>query len=428
MENIILVGCQLKNVSDESFQNSMEELAALTETAGGHVVATLTQKRDRPDSSTYIGKGKVEELGQACQTTSVEMVIFNDTLSPSQQTGIQKQLEIKVIDRTQLILDIFAQRARSREGQLQVELAQYQYLLPRLTGLGLALSRLGGGIGTRGPGETQLETDRRHIRRRITEIKRSLETIVQHRERYRERRRRQSAFQVALVGYTNAGKSSLFSRLTTAEALEEDKLFATLDPLTRKLRLPSGYTALLSDTVGFIQNLPTTLVAAFRSTLEEVKEANLILHVVDAAHPSYLQHEETVNKLLKELDVGHIPTLIIYNKKDKIEGDFHPPAYKDALIMSAFDASDLVKLSQSIERKIVEQMGAYYAKVPAHDGRLVTRLQNETVVSHRKWEEETESYVVEGYVWSESPLYEALTATTHEEIDQDYDFNHPTTT
>ncbi len=407
----------------------MDELAALTETAGGEVVATLTQKRDRPDSATYIGKGKVTELGQACETTGVEMVIFNDNLSPSQQSNLQKTLNVKVIDRTQLILDIFAQRARSREGQLQVELAQLNYLLPRLTGLGITLSRLGGGIGTRGPGETKLETDRRHIHRRINEIKRALKTIVQHRERYRERRRQNRAFQVALVGYTNAGKSSLFQRLTTADDLAEDKLFATLDPLTRKLRLPSGFTALLSDTVGFIQHLPTSLVAAFRSTLEEVTEADIVLHVVDASHPDHMQQEGTVNKLLNEFNVGNVPKLTIYNKKDKITGEFIAPTYKDALIISAFDASDLVKVSQAIEAKIIEQMGPYHTEVPAQNGKLVARLQNETVVAHREWKEESESYVVEGYVWSESPLFATLTAaSTYEEIKEDHDFDQPETT
>ncbi|WEG14988.1 GTPase HflX [Pullulanibacillus sp. KACC 23026] len=417
-------------MDDSLFQSTMEELAALTETAGGQVVATLTQKRERPDSATYLGQGKVLELGQACETTGVEMVIFNDDLSPSQQTNLQKELDVKVIDRTQLILDIFAQRARSREGQLQVELAQYEYLLPRLSGFGIALSRLGGGIGTRGPGETKLETDRRHIRRRILEIKKQIDTIVQHRERYRERRRRNRVFQVALVGYTNAGKSSLFSRLTDAETLAEDKLFATLDPLTRKLRLPSGFTALLSDTVGFIQHLPTTLVAAFRSTLEEVKEADLILHVVDASHPDHTQHEETVNRLLKELGVGHVPMLIIYNKKDKLSEPFQPPLYKDSLVISAFDASDLVKVSHTVEKKIIEQMDPYQTVVPASDGRLVTRLEHETVVQHREWEEQTESYLVEGFVWTESPLYETLTASasSHEERETNHDFDHPATT
>ncbi|HHY21557.1 MAG TPA: GTPase HflX, partial [Bacilli bacterium] len=277
---VILVGCQTREITDEHFVLSMDELHSLTKTAGGKVVAHLSQKRPYIDPATYIGGGKVEELIALCEYHEPDLIIFNDELTAGQVRNLTKRCEVTVIDRTQLILDIFAKRAQSREGKLQVELAQLSYLLPRLMGQGLALSRLGGGIGTRGPGETKLEVDRRHIRRRMDEIKRQLSHIVRHRERYRKQRKLNQQIQLALVGYTNAGKSTLLNRLTSGETLEEDLLFATLDPTTKKLKLPSGLTVLLSDTVGFIQDLPTTLIAAFRSTLEEVKEADFLLHVV----------------------------------------------------------------------------------------------------------------------------------------------------
>ncbi|HET7616634.1 MAG TPA: GTPase HflX, partial [Bacillales bacterium] len=316
---MLLAGCQSENQSDEQFYYSMDELRALTETAAGTVAAETTQKRSRIDPAFYLGKGKVDEIKQKVDELDVETVIFNGELSPSQAVNLARRIGVHVIDRTQLILDIFAGRARSKEGKLQVELAQLKYTLPRLIGKGTALSRLGGGIGTRGPGETKLEQDRRYIRRRISEIERHLRTIVRHRERYRGRRKRNQSFQIALVGYTNAGKSTLFNQLTDAGAFEEDQLFATLDPLTRRFRLPSGLEVLVSDTVGFIQDLPTSLVAAFRSTLEEVKEADLILQVIDASHPDFSQHEQTVLKLLRELEAGHIPLLAVYNKTDRFQ-------------------------------------------------------------------------------------------------------------
>lgn len=323
-EKAILVGCQLPHVSDERFSYSMEELAALTKTADGTVVSTVTQKRNRVDLATYIGKGKVDELAVLCEELSPDVLIFNDELSPSQLKALVTTLDVKIIDRTQLILDIFAKRARTREGKPQIELAQPQYALPRLSGQGINLSRQGGGIGTRGPGETKLETDRRHIRNRIHEINVQLSTVIRHRSRYRERRKKNGVLQIALVGYTNAGKSTWFNRLTDADSYEENLLFATLDPMTRKMMLPSGYSVLLSDTVGFIQDLPTTLIAAFRSTLEEVKEADLILHMIDSSHEDYEGHEETVKRLLEELEADDIPVLTVYNKRDRKRPDFIP--------------------------------------------------------------------------------------------------------
>ncbi|HAQ07027.1 MAG TPA: GTPase HflX, partial [Bacillus bacterium] len=314
LEKVILVGCQTSEDDDLRFHYSMEELESLTETAQGNVMVQVVQKRAKVHPATYIGKGKVEELQALEEELEPDLIIFNDELSPSQNRNLSAGLKARVIDRTQLILDIFAQRARSKEGKLQVELAQLQYLLPRLGGKGIEMSRLGAGIGTRGPGETKLESDRRHIRRRIDDIKTQLSVIVQHRDRYRERRKKNKTFQIALVGYTNAGKSTLFNRLTEADSYEENQLFATLDPMTRKAILPSGFTALLTDTVGFIQDLPTTLIAAFRSTLEEVREADLLLHVVDMSSQDYFSHEQTVNKLLEDLEVHQIPQITVYNK------------------------------------------------------------------------------------------------------------------
>lgn len=397
-EKVILVGCQLQTILDEHFHYSMEELASLTKTANGEVLSQMTQKRERPHPATYIGKGKVDELLSLVEEFSPDIVVFNDELSPSQLRNLSSIVDVRIIDRTQLILDIFAQRAKSKEGKLQVELAQLQYLLPRLTGQGISLSRQGGGIGTRGPGETQLETDRRHIRNRINEIKQQLSTVVRHRSRYRERRKKNQAFQIALVGYTNAGKSTIFNRLTTAGTFEEDLLFATLDPMTRKVLLPSTYQALITDTVGFIQDLPTTLVAAFRSTLEEVKEADLILHVVDSSNEDYANHEKTVYKLLEQLDVTDIPILTVYNKKDQTPGSFVPSPTEDYLTITAFSEEDLKMLMNKVENIAKKEMKHYSIHLPANEGRLISQLKTESLIEHLEFIEEKEVYEIEGFV------------------------------
>ena len=396
-EKAILVGCQTNENDDLRFHYSMEELASLTETAQGEVLISVVQKRDRVHSATYIGKGKVEELNTLVEELEADIVIFNDELSPSQKRNLASEVNARIIDRTQLILDIFAQRARSKEGKLQVELAQLQYILPRLAGQGTALSRLGAGIGTRGPGETKLESDRRHIRRRIDDIKTQLSVIVQHRNRYRERRKKNKAFQVAIVGYTNAGKSTLFNRLSEAESYEENQLFATLDPMTRKLILPSGFLSLITDTVGFIQDLPTTLIAAFRSTLEEVKEADLLLHVVDMSNPDYFHHEKTVKKLLDDLEIKDIPQLTVYNKKDRQHPDFVPTADTPTVFISAFDQKDRQALKEKMERVIIEMMKPYDVKVPSTEGKLLSQLKNETVLRELTFDEQEQFYRCKGY-------------------------------
>lgn len=398
-EKAILVGCQLPHVSDERFSYSMEELAALTKTADGTVVSTVTQKRNRMDAATYIGKGKVDELAVLCEELSPDVLIFNDELSPSQLKALVTTLDVKIIDRTQLILDIFAKRARTREGKLQIELAQLQYALPRLSGQGINLSRQGGGIGTRGPGETKLETDRRHIRNRIHEINVQLSTVIRHRSRYRERRKKNGVLQIALVGYTNAGKSTWFNRLTDADSYEENLLFATLDPMTRKMTLPSGYSVLLSDTVGFIQDLPTTLIAAFRSTLEEVKEADLILHMIDSSHEDYEGHEATVKRLLEELEADDIPVLTVYNKRDRKRPDFIPSSGRGHIMTSAKIDGDLPLFKQAVEDYLKKELLVPYdVRIPASEGRLLSRIKSETMTNSTVFDEDREAYEVEGYI------------------------------
>jgi len=296
---------------------SLEELGELAASAGARVVGTALQERKRRDPATLVGKGKLEELKARCEEQEIGLVLFDEDLSPAQQRNLEKLLDRKTLDRTQLILDIFARRARTREGRLQVELAQLDYMLPRLAGQGVLLSRLGGGIGTRGPGETKLETDRRRIRQRIQSVKREIEHVRRERLTRREARERHEAPVVALVGYTNAGKSTLFNALTRGGALVSDQLFMTLDPLVRKVRLGAGRELLLVDTVGFVQKLPHALVAAFRATLEEVAQADLLLHVVDASAPGVEEREAAVEAVLKEIGAGERPSLLVLNKADQ---------------------------------------------------------------------------------------------------------------
>jgi len=299
----------------------LDELAGLADAAGARVVLRMLQERPKPDPATFIGAGKVSSLTAACDEADVDVVIFDNELSPAQLRQLEERLDRKVIDRTQLILDIFARRARTREGKWQVELAQLKYLLPRLAGSATALSRLGGGIGTRGPGETKLEADRRRIRVRIQAIQREIEQVRQRRSQLRERRHKQSVPTVALVGYTNAGKTTLFNRLTDETAVASNALFVTLDPLVRRVRLPDNRELLVSDTVGFIDRLPHALVAAFGATLEEVAEADLILHVIEAGSAERERQVTAVHKVLEEVGASEVPAVAVYNKIDTITAE-----------------------------------------------------------------------------------------------------------
>lgn len=402
-EKVLILAVKKSDDSETRFQSSVEELKSLTYTAGGTVLSTVTQNRRQIHPVTYVGEGKLSEIKQLIEAHEIDLVITNDELSPGQLRNLTDHFNVRVIDRSQLILDIFASRAKTKEGQLQVELAQLQYMLPRLRGMGTVLSRLGGGIGTRGPGETKLETDQRHIRRRIDDIRRRLANVVKQREQYRKRRKEKEAFQIAIVGYTNAGKSTLFNRIANETALEEDLLFATLDPLTRQIHLPSGFKCLLTDTVGFIQDLPTTLIAAFKSTLEEVTEADFLLHVVDASHEDNDEQQKTVKEILRELDADTIPMLTVYNKRDLIEGEFigteHPH-----IIISAYDQADRERLLMKIEELLKQEWQFYSVNLPPNKGNIIYKLETNTIVTNKKFDEENNQYVVAGYIRENHPL------------------------
>ncbi|MFC4809496.1 GTPase HflX [Paenibacillus sp. GCM10023250] len=351
---------------------SLRELVSLAETAGVEVLASLTQNKEKVDTKWFIGKGKVEELRAAADELGATTAIFDQELSGAQVRNLEEALDLKIIDRTQLILDIFAQRAKTREGIIQVELAQLSYLLPRLSGHGKNLSRLGGGIGTRGPGESKLETDRRHIRARITDLKHTLEEVVRHRNLHRERRRKSGVQQVALVGYTNAGKSTLLRELTQADVYVENQLFATLDPTSRSWKLPSGKEVVLTDTVGFIQNLPHDLIAAFRATLEEVLEADLVLHVVDSASDMREEQMEVVQRILGELGAAGKPQVTVYNKIDLVGANgpqLVPANGPDTLAISAFNPGDLERLRQAVQDKLTGDTRTF--ALPAERGDLI---------------------------------------------------------
>jgi GTPase len=321
VERAALVGLVTGGARRVDAEHSLEELGGLAEAAGAHVVLRVLQDRPKPDPATFLGSGKIELLARAASEADVDIVVFDNELSPAQLREVGKRLDRKVIDRTQLILDIFARRARTREGKRQVELAQLKYLLPRLVGAGPELSRLGGGIGTRGPGETKLEADRRRIRMRMKALQDEIEVVRRRRSQLRERRHKTDVPTVALVGYTNAGKTTLFNRLTRSDAEASNALFVTLDPLVRRVAMPDRRELLLSDTVGFIDRLPHTLVAAFRATLEETADADLVLHVIDAASPERERHIAAVSRVLEEIGAMEVPRIEVYNKADRLTPD-----------------------------------------------------------------------------------------------------------
>ncbi len=400
-EKVIIVGVETEQ-NQRYFTESMAELSKLTNTASGEVVFTLTQKRPQVDRQTIIGKGKLQELIQQADAHEADLIIFNHEMTPRQSQLVSEAVGIPIIDRVQLILDIFAMRARSKEGKLQVELAQLEYLLPRLAGQGESLSRLGGGIGTRGPGETKLETDRRHIRNKILGVKRELKAVEAHRARNRQKRQSSEIFQIGLIGYTNAGKSTILNLLTQADTYSKDQLFATLDPLTKKWRFAEGFEITVTDTVGFIQDLPTQLIDAFHSTLEESQSMDLLLHVVDASSPDRILQEQTVLQLMAELKMEEMPELTVYNKADQIDPALFTPSLFPNVLISAQSTDGKEKLVQAIKQQLLELMVPYTLFVPSQDGQTLSALRRQTLVLKEHFVEEKNGYEVKGFAKSTS--------------------------
>lgn len=388
-ERAFMVGVEIRGQQNFlSLTDSLQELALLAETAGLEVVGETTQKVDHPNSQTLIGSGKVEEISALIEEFDADIVLFDEELSPRHQRELEEAFgdKVRVIDRTALILDIFAQHANTREGALQVELAQYEYRLPRLTrawthlarqaGGGAGRSGSVGGVGLRGPGETQLEVDRRDVRRRIDHLKEELEKVRIHRQQYRQRRKKSRIPLITLVGYTNAGKSTLLNRIAQADVLVADQLFATLDPTTRRVELPGGQQALFTDTVGFIQKLPTALVAAFRATLEEISEADLLLHVVDVTHTNAMAQVEAVHQTLKEIQAGHVPVLTVLNKIDRLSDPGHANQalgrFENAVAISALHGIGITPLLERISRQLFDTFIPMTVQIPYREMGLIS--------------------------------------------------------
>ncbi|MDO4666843.1 MAG: GTPase HflX [Streptococcus sp.] len=381
-EKALLVGVHLLN--QNHFDMSMEELVSLTHTAGAEVVATYSQKREKYDSKTFIGSGKLEEIKQMLDSNEVTLVIVNNRLTPRQNINLEESLGVKVIDRMQLILDIFAMRARSHEGKLQVHLAQLKYLLPRLVGQGIMLSRQAGRIGSRGPGESQLELNRRSIRHQIHDIEQQLKQVEKTRSTVREKRLHSSLFKIGLIGYTNAGKSTIMNVLTDKSQYEADELFATLDATTKNVNLGDQFNVTLTDTVGFIQDLPTELVSSFKSTLEESKNVDLLVHVIDASDPHHEEQEKTVLQIMKDLEMSDIPRLTLYNKSDKV-ADFTPTQIPYTLISAKIQNSKLA-IQQAFLDKIKEIFLPFSIKINPEKMYKLHDLESLAIIEKQDYE------------------------------------------
>ena len=401
IQRALLVGV---DTGEYDAAGSMDELEELVKSAGAEPVASMLQKRDKPDGATCVGSGRIAEIKDFCQQQEIDFLVFDTELSPTQIRNIEDATGVRTIDRTMLILDIFAIRARSNEGKLQVELAQLKYLLPRLSGKGREMSRLGGGVGTRGPGETKLETDKRHIRRRIESLKEELSEMAGRRDRLRERRRKDGIVTVAIVGYTNAGKSTLMNTLTQAGVLSEDKLFATLDPTSRALKLPNGASVMLIDTVGLVRRLPHHLVEAFKSTLEEAASADILLNVCDASSEEYALHLEVTERLLSELGCGDTPVITVFNKCDLIEQPDLLPHERGSVRICAKSGDGLDALLSAVEENLPVKMKRFELVVPFDKASLLSTLRKAGTLK-------SEEYTAEGIrceAIAEEPLWHLL--------------------
>ena len=404
-ERVILIGVELQGI--ENFSMSMEELASLAKTAGAQVVSSYTQKREKYDSKIFVGAGKLEEIKRMVEADEISTVIVNNRLTPRQNINLEEILGIKVIDRMQLILDIFAMRARSHEGKLQVHLAQLKYLLPRLVGQGIMLSRQAGGIGSRGPGESQLELNRRSVRNQIHDIERQLKIVEKNRATVREKRLDSSVFKIGLIGYTNAGKSTIMNVLTNKNQYEADELFATLDATTKSVNLIGRLNVTLTDTVGFIQDLPTELVSSFKSTLEESKNVDLLVHVIDASDPNHEEHEKTVLAIMKDLDMLDIPRLTLYNKADKVS-DF-TPTQTPYVLLSAKEENSRAILQEALLNKMRELFVPFRIKVSPSKAYKVHELESLSIIDKREYLEESETlsgYIAEKNKWRLEEFYD----------------------